>query len=278
MPRFLAAVVEHSLQKKLRKAEDFLRHFSPRSIMRALAQEPERRGRILEATTGLRSRIATKKSPDSSAEDLQIALDEKITTPAKVVALLTPDDRVRFLDAQMLWAFVMEPGYAGGSPDHGDQIPEIREHTTFIIERALFEGLINHRDIVNAISVNTLVDRLPRTELASVFERVLEEGRDGLAFTDELLFQMVPLPVIVAHVPLATLWNWVVVAKIAVPLGLMPDPATATESDDDGGALFDEREAHPDASGAKDVTVIIDENEPVIDGAALRSMGGGRSA
>ncbi len=276
LPRFLAAVVEHAMHHQLRKAEDFLRHFSPRSIMRALAQEPERRGRILEATTGLRSRIATKKSPDSSAEDLQIALDEKITDAATVVSLLSPDDRVRFLDAQMLWAFVMEPGYAGGSPDHGEQIPEIREHTTFIIERAMLEGLITHRDIVNAISVNTLVDRLPRTELAAVFERVLEEGREGMAFTDELLFQMVPLPVIVAHVPLATLWNWVIVAKLAVPLGLMADPVTASEEE---GALFDEREAHPDAGHAsKDVTVIIDENETIPDDGGLRSMGGGRSA
>ena len=76
--------------------------------------EPERRGRILEATTGLRSRIASKKSPESSAEDLQIALDEGITTPATVVAQLSPDDRVRFLDAQMLWAFIIEPGYGTG--------------------------------------------------------------------------------------------------------------------------------------------------------------------
>lgn len=279
LPRFLSKVVEHSVQTGLRKAEDFLRHFSTRTIMRALANEPERRGRILEATTGLRSRIASKKSPDSSAEDLEIALEEKITDPATVVSLLSPDDRVRFLDSQMLWAFVIEPGYGAGSVELGEQIPEVREHTAFIIESALEQGLINHRDIISAISVNTLVDRLPRSELASVFERVLEEGREGLAFTEEMLFQMVPMPVIVAHVPLATLWNWVIDAKIAVPAGLMPDPAAAVEDE----ALFDEREAHPDAGHpSKDVTVIIDgDGEPVgasaDEGRALRTMGG-RSA
>ncbi len=280
LPRFLAHVVEHAMRMGLRKSEDFLRHFSPRSIMRALASEPERRGRILEATTGLRSRIASKKSPASSAEDLQIALDEGITNAAAVVALLSPDDRVRFLDAQMLWAFVMEPGYGGGAAEHGDLIPEIREHTSFIIERALLEGLIGHRDVVSAISVPTLVDRLPRSELANVFERVLEEGRGGMAFTDELLFQMVPLPVIVTHVPLATLWNWVITTKIAVPMGLMVDPAEAPVEDE---ALFDEREAHPDASdptGTRDVTVIIDGDGVVApeDGSALRSVPSGRSA
>jgi hypothetical protein len=281
LPRFLAHVVEHALQQGLRKPEDFLRHFSPRSIMRALSAEPERRGRILEATTGLRSRIASKKSPESSAEDLQIALDERITTPATVVSLLSPDDRVRFLDAQLLWAFVMEPGYGGGAAEHGDQIPAIREHTGYIIERALFEGLIAHRDVVSAISVATLVDRLPRSELASVFERVLEEGREGMAFTDELLFQMVPMPVIVTHVPLATLWGWVITTKIAVPLGLMVDPAEVAPEEDE--ALFDEREAHPDASDRLDashnVTVIIESDGLVApeDGGALRSLGG-RSA
>lgn len=280
LPRFLARVVEHAMQLGLRKPEDFLRHFSPRSIMRALAHEPERRGRILEATTGLRSRIASKKSPESSAEDLQIALDERITTPAAVVDLLPPDDRVRFLDAQMLWAFVIEPGYGTGAAQHSDKIPEIREHTAFIIDQALGEGLIHHRDIVSAISVPTLVDRLPRAELATVFERVLEEGRGGMAFTDELLLQLVPLPVVVTHVPLATLWGWVITAKIAVPMGLMPDPAEAPVEEDE--ALFDEREAHPDASdrAARDVTVIIEgDGQPAREsGAPLRSASGGRSA
>ena len=273
LPRFLAHVVEHALHTGLRKPEDFLRHFSPRSIMRALSAEPERRGRILEATTGLRSRIASKKSPESSAEDLQIALDEGLTTAATVVAQLSPDDRVRFLDAQMLWAFIIEPGYGTGAAEHGERIPEIREHTAFIIEEALAEGLITHRDVVSAISVPTLVDRLPRSELATVFERVLEEGRGGMAFTDELLFQLVPMPVIVTHVALATLWNWLINAKIAVPLGLMVDSAEAPEGDD---ALFDEREAHPDASGSRDVTVIIDGDTVTVpeDAPSLRPLAG----
>lgn len=256
LPRFLAHVVEHALQLGLRRPEDFLRHFSPRSIMRALSAEPERRARILEATTGLRSRIASKKSPESSAEDLQIALDEGITGAATVVEQLSPDDRVRFLDARLLWAFLIEPGYGGGAGLHSELIPEIREHTAFIIEQALEEGLITHRDVVSAISVPTLVERLPRSELATVFERVLEEGRGGMAFTDELLFQMVPMPVIVTHVPLATLWSWLIHAKIAVPLGLMVDPVEAPPPEEDD-VLFDERDAHPDAS-AGDVTVIIE--------------------
>jgi hypothetical protein len=276
VPRLLAHVVQHGLELGLRSPKDFLRHFSPRSIMRALAAEPERRGRLLEATTGLRSRIASKKSPESSAEDLQIALDEGITTPAAVVAQLSPDDRVRFLDHPLLWAFVVEPGYGAAGAEHSGHVPEIREHTAFIIEQALAEGLIAHRDVVSAISVPTLVDRLPRAELATVLERVLEEGRGGMAFTDELLFQMVPIPVIVTHVPLTTLWRWLITAKIAVPFGLMVDPVEGPVVEEDE-ALFDEREAHPDAS--EDVTVIIDGDGLVTpaEGSAPRSIPG-RSA
>lgn len=283
LPRFLAHVVEHALALGLRAPEDFLRTFSPRAIMRALAAEPERRGRILEATTGLRSRIASKKSPESSAEDLQIALDESITTPAAVVAQLSPDDRVRFLDAQRLWAFVVEPGYGAAGAEQSGRVPEIREHTAFIIEQALAEGLIAHRDVVSAISVPTLVDRLPRAELATVLERVLEEGRGGMAFTDELLFQLVPIPVIVTHVSLAALWRWLITAKIAVPLGLMVDPAEGPalapmqgSGPEEDEALFDEREAHPDAG---DVTVIIDGDGVVApdEGSAPRAVHG-RSA
>lgn len=265
------------MQTGLRSAEEFLRHFSPRTIMQSLAAEPAQRGRILEATTGLRSRIASKKSPESSAEDLQIALDEGITTPEAVLAEFGPDDRVRFFDPQRLWAFVIDPGYGNGSADHTERISEIRQHTTFIIDRALTEGLITHRDVISAISVSTLVDRLPRSELATVFERVLEEGREGMAFTDELLFEMVPLAVTVAHVPLATLWNWVIGAKIATPLGLTPDPALARKEDE---ALFDESEAHPDlAATSRDETVILEpDGEPAaIDKTSLRPMSG-RSA
>lgn len=273
LPRFLARVVEHGFAVGLRRPEDFVRHFPPRRLMRSLAREPERRGRILEQTTGLRMQIASRKSPDSSAEDLQIALDEKLTTPADIVELLSPDDRVRFLDAPRLWAFVIEPGYGDGPVELGEQIPEIRQHTTYIIEAALDEGLINHRDIVSAISVSTLVDRLPRSELAAVFERVLDEGRVGIAFTDELLFELVPMDVIVANVPLATLWKWVIGAKVATPNGLCPEAEPEPVREDE--ALFDPSEAHPDASDLmppKEVTVIIDGDEPTEAPTSLRPI------
>src|SRR5215470_8638080 len=100
--RFLAQVVEHGLASGLRTPEEFLRHFSPVTIMHALADEPARRARILETTVGTRPKIALKKSPESSAEDLRIALEEGETTPGAVLESFEPDDRVRFLDGAYL--------------------------------------------------------------------------------------------------------------------------------------------------------------------------------
>lgn len=250
--RFLARVIEHGFTVGVRTAADFLRHFSPASIMRALAGEPDRRARILQETIGLRPRIALKKSPESSGEDLQIALEEGETDAASIVRLFHPDDRVRFLDPRLLWAYVIEPSHFGGETRQPEVLKSIRAHTAFIIEEAMQEAIIRPRDVVSGIGVSALVDRLPREEVAGLLERALEDGREELPFRDATLFEMVSLPTICSHVPLATLWNWVIGAKIAAPLGLVSDePGEATDD-----LLFDATEAHPDAS--KQVTVIID--------------------
>lgn len=247
--RFLARVIEHGFVAGVRSPGDFLRHFSAASIMRALAGDPDRRARILQETIGLRPRIALKKSPESSGEDLQIALEEGETDAASVVRLFHPDDRVRFLDPRLLWAYVTEPSQFGGETRQPEVLKAIRAHTAFIIEEALGEALIRPRDVISGIGVPALVDRLPREEIATLLERALEDGREEVPFGDATLLDLVSLPTICMHVPLATLWDWVIGAKIAAPLNLLADEV----SED---ILFDATEAHPDAS--KQVTVIID--------------------
>jgi hypothetical protein len=241
--RFLAHVVEHALESGLRSPEEFLRHFSVASIMRALAGEPERRAAILEATVGLKSRIGLRKSPESAGEDLQIALDEGETTPAAILETFAPDDRVRFLDNQDLWVFEVAPRWwSEASPT---RIDRVRQHTAFVLERGVDEGLLSHREIVAALGIPTLVDALPPETLARVLERALEDGRDREPFTDKRLLETLGWDTLCEHVPLTNLWEWVIIAKIAARHGLLPDIAP----------LFDAREAHPDAS--QEVTVII---------------------
>jgi hypothetical protein len=256
--RFLARVVEHGFESGLRTPPDFVRHFSPVVLMGALAAEPDRRARILQDTIGLRPRIALKKSPRSSGEDLQIALDEGETDAATLVRLFPPADAARFLAHDDLWAYVVEPSHVGGDTPP-EAIQAIRSHTAFIIDAARTEGIISGRDIIGAIGIAALVERLPRPDIATVLERALEDGRQGIAFSDDALLELVPLEHLVAHVPLATLWTWVIAAKIAAPLGLSEDiegPAVPLDVAEPDELLFDETEAHPDASTS--VTVMID--------------------
>lgn len=242
--RFLAQVLEHGLRSGLRTPDEFLRHFSPLTIMHALADEPARRARILETTIGTRPKIALKKSPESSGEDLRIALEEGETTAAALLEQFEPDDRVRFLDAQYLWSFAAEPRFWLHTATSTDRLQKIRSHTAFIVQDAIAQELVNERDVVRAISVATLIENLPRDEVANIIERALVDGRDGTPFSEKTMLDVLPIRSIIDHVPLATVWEWVIGAKIAAPLGLVPDAEP----------LFDEREAHPDA---QDVTVIV---------------------
>jgi len=254
--RFLAQVVEHGLALGLRTPEEFLRHFSPTTIMHALADEPARRARILEITVGIRPRVALKKSPESSGEDLRIALEEGETTPAAVLSTFDPDDRVRFLDPQYLWAFVAEARLWLHTATSTEKVHNLRAHTSYIIATAVEEGLCTHRDVVRAVSVATLVESLPRDELSNILERALLDGRDRTPFSERTLLEVLGLRALVDHVPISTVWEWVIGTKIAQPCGFAPD----TEP------LFDEREAHPDA---QDVTVIVGGTETLHTGPHL---------
>jgi hypothetical protein len=244
--RFLSKVIEHGFRVGLRTAEQFLRHFSPETIMRALADEPQLRASILEETVGLRRKIALRKSAASSGEDLQIALDEGVTTPQTIVRLFDPDARVRVLDRQHLWAYIVEPKFWHSASRDPVELSRVRQHTSYILRCALDERLLSGRDVVSAISVQTLVQCLPREEVAGLLERALLGGRLGDVFTDDALLEVLGLDTLASHVPLATIWEWVIGAKIAVRHGLGPD----------NEPLFDEQEAHPDAT--QEVTVIID--------------------
>jgi hypothetical protein len=218
--RFLARVIEHGFSVGLRTPQDLLRHFPPSVLMAALAYEPDRRARILQDTIGLRPRIALKKSPQSSGEDLQIALEEGETDAATIVRLFPPADLVRFLEPTRVWAYIIEPSNFGAETRNADVLERIREHTTFIIEQAREEGLLSARDILAGIGSSAVVDRLPREAIVAVFERALEDGRQALPFTDDTFFEIIPLATLVAHTPLVTLWDQVIGNAIAAPLHL----------------------------------------------------------
>lgn len=212
--RFLAHAIEHALAVGRRTPLDFIRHFPPHTIMEALAERKDLRASLLVPTTGLKLKIAIKKSWQSSADDLQTALDEGETDAKAIVSAFDPDDRVRYLDDKKLWAFLVE-GQFWMAPPKSAEITTARAHVAFMIDRALADKLITPRDVVDAISVAQMSSHLPRGELAKVIQAALDSGRTNKPFTDVELLAALPASVLVEHIPLAHIFESVLHTKVA---------------------------------------------------------------
>lgn len=227
--RFLAFAIEHALLVGRRSAKDFIRHFPPELVMEGMADHPEIRANILAHTTGLKVKIAAKKSWQSAAEDLRIALTEGETNPETVVAVFDPDDRVRYLDARRLWSFLVEGEFWNVAPTKSEEYRIGKQHIAFLLDRALVDGLITHRTIIEGISVSELATRLPKAELGKIIEGALSAGQRKSPFTEVELWGALTAPVLVEYVPLAHLWNAVISPKIADTHGYSL-PASGTPS------------------------------------------------
>jgi hypothetical protein len=222
--RFLAHVLEYALRSGRRTPEDFIRLFPPAAIMEGLRDRPSLRANILVTTTGIRFRIAVKKSAESAGEDLQIALDEGETNPATVVSLLDPDDRVRHLSDKALWQFVVEDKFWNVSSSDAEASKRATEHMAFILDRALQDELISHQDIIGGISVHRIAKLLPRTELEKIITAALTVGQKKKPFTEAGLVAAVGSETLLAHVPLKDVWSSMIVPKIGQAHGFVEAP------------------------------------------------------
>ncbi|MFZ5889810.1 MAG: hypothetical protein ACOY0T_01970 [Myxococcota bacterium] len=213
--RFLSQVVAQSLASGIRTNEDFLRAFPPLDLMRGLDTAPDLRGSILTKAVGFHERIARKKSAESAAEDLRIALEEGVTTAADILSLLSADDRVRYLDRARLFAFAIEDGFfSGAAPSDAAS-----DAMLFLLETALGEEVLSLADISDGISFDAISRALPAEELQRVVLAALEHGRRGEPLSEERLLDVVPLSTWVQHIPLDAFWNQVLLAKVAAPAG-----------------------------------------------------------
>ena len=222
--RFLAYVVEHGLEIGRRTHADFIRHFPPSAIMEGLKNQPRLRAAILVLTTGVKQKIALKKSAASAAEDLQIALDEGETDAESIVALFNPDDRVRYLDERKLWAYIAEGEFWNTIPSKKDDFERAKEHVAFMLDRALSDKLVSHRDVVDGISVEELVTRLPKAELGKIISAALDHGHRDVPFKDEELMSATPSSTLVRYVSLAHIYKTVIEPKIAATHGYVETP------------------------------------------------------
>jgi hypothetical protein len=247
--RFLASVLDYAFDDGWRTAQDFLRHFEPATLVRSLAQDDALRTNLLSQTTRVHERLAPRKTVASAAEDLTIALETGLTDAAKVLALIPPDDRVRYLDARKVWAFLTEDEF--WKPERRDREgrEKLVQRVTFVLESALSERVVRLQDIADGIGFKIIASCLPHAELQRLVEHALSRAREGHRLTEEQLLEAVPLRSLMLHVPLEHTWEQVVVGRVAGPLGLV-------ELDDD-----DKTEARlqsPDAAALASATASND--------------------
>ena len=217
--RFLARLMVFAFADGWRSPGEFLRDFPPREIMRALKDADELRSRLLVMAAGVHERLALKKSITSAGEDLALALEEGVTDAASVLEILTPDDRVRYLDARKLWEFLHQDAFwqsTANKPGHGRSAARM----TFLLERALEENLLTLRDIADGVTFDEIAERLPPEKLKQVVTHALQRARRGEALDEESLLEIVPLGELIESVPLLHVWTNVVLDKIALPLEL----------------------------------------------------------
>lgn len=217
--RFLAHVIEHGFEVGRRTPEDFVRHFPPTLIMEGLKDQPKLRADILVQATGVKEKVAVKKSWESCADDLQIALDEHETSAGAVMKIFQLDDRVRYLDHKLLWSYVTEGEFWKISPSRQKEYAAAKSHMAFMLARALDDKLVSHADIVEGITVEELASRLPKSELGKIIKGALECGKRNAPFTETDLLGSMPPDVLVNYMPLFQVWDAIIDPKIAIEHG-----------------------------------------------------------
>jgi len=230
MLRFMAHVIESGLNIGLRTDEDFIRHFTPMDIMMGLAERPDLRANILVPTTGVRAKIASKKSAEAAGGDLQIALDEGETDATLIVSLFHPDDRVRYLDKARLWNYITEPKFWTFKREQRAEYDNAKAHVAFILDHAVEERLLTHREIVEGITVANLVKHLPTTEIQAILEGVLSSAHASKPFGEQELLDAVPSKQLVEHLPLTMIWDSVINPQVAARNGLVTGATTESFS------------------------------------------------
>jgi hypothetical protein len=208
------------LAQGFRTPDDFLRHFKPLDLMVALESAHDLRADILVKAAGVHQKIAIKKSTQSGAEDLRIAIEEGLTDSAAILELFPPDDRVRYLEAPRLWSFLVEDEFWSTLNAEANRERAIGR-MTFTLENALREDLLSLADIADGISFETLATRMPHKELQKLVSHALKLGRERKPLTEEALLDCVSLQSIVGYVPLEHVWKTVIVERVAKPAGFL---------------------------------------------------------
>ena len=218
--RFLAQLMEYCFREGWRTPDDFVKHFPAASIMAALKSAPDLRVAILAAATGIYEEILRRKSPALAAEDLSLAFAEGTTSSMQLLAVFSPEDRVRYLDARKIWEFLTEDEFFRFDPEATDeQRHGAAERMSYTLTQALQERLLTLRDVLDGLTYEAVADSLSPEELRTVVRHALVRGRDGIGLNEKVLLEVLPLDKLVRSMPLEHIWNQVIIERLAIPNG-----------------------------------------------------------
>ena len=227
--RFLARVLEACFERRWRTAEDFLQAFPPGALMDALESETEVRVRLL-VEAGIPSKIAARLSPAAAREDLEIAVEENLTTAAAILDLVPVDVRVQRLDGDALWRFAVEGEWLHRSGQSDQARRAAADRVSIVIEAALAEELITTRDLLNAISADELAASLSEAQLRTVFVFALQSAQQATPVDEAELLALLDVQKLIMNMPIEQTWNKVVIERIALPYGLSAVPGEPSPS------------------------------------------------
>lgn len=212
--------MEYCFREGWRTPDDFVKYFPARTIMLALERAPELRVAILATATGMFEEILRRKSPALAAEDLALALDEGTTSSQQLLAVFSPDDRVRYLDARRIWDFLSEDQFWRFDGEATEaQRQGAAERMSFTLMQAVQERLLTLRDILEGVTYEAVADSLSPHELRTVVRHALVRGRDGIGLNEKVLLEVLPLDKLMRSMPLEHIWNEVVIHRLAIPCG-----------------------------------------------------------
>jgi hypothetical protein len=213
--------MEYCFREGWRTPDDFVKHFPAQAMMAALKSAPELRVAILAAATGIYEEILRRKTPALAAEDLSLALDEGTTSSMQLLAAFSPEDRVRYLDARRLWDFIADDHFWRYDPEATDeQRQAASDRMSNMLSLAVQERLLTLRDILEGVTYEALADALSPDELRAVVRHALVKGRDGVALSEKVLLEVLPLDKLVRSMSLEHIWNEVILRRVAIPNGL----------------------------------------------------------
>ncbi len=227
--RFLSKVLQHSMAEKWRTPDDFLRHFPPSALMKALAKADSLRSSILVEAVNVHVKLAKKKSIESATEDLELALQEGVTTPDDLMKLLPADEQVRYLGAADLWKFAFEEPFWKLKNGNGAERERCIARMSFLLECGLQQKLLTLQKIADGMTFELISRHLPAELLRQVVVHALTEARKSRPLNETSLLEVVPLAKLTALVPLQNTWDGVVIERLAAECGFVERGAKGAE-------------------------------------------------